>query len=84
MDLERFTREVVEAMEEIIADNRGRRVAVVCHGGVINAWASHILDLGFRAFLDARYASINRFMAAGGGERSVISLNEAAHLRGLL
>ena len=84
MDLDQFRHDVVAAMEEIIADNRGRRVAVVCHGGVINAWASHILDMGFRAFLDARYASVNRFMAAGGGERSVMSLNEAAHLRELL
>jgi probable phosphoglycerate mutase len=84
MDLETFNHEVVVAIEEIIAENTGRCVAVVCHGGVINAWASHILEMGFRLFFDARYASINRFMAASSGERSVISLNEAAHLRGLL
>ncbi len=84
MDLEQFFVDVVAAMEEIIDTNRGRRVAVACHGGVINAWAAHVLGMGFQLFFDARYASINRFMAASSGERSVISLNEAVHLRGLV
>jgi probable phosphoglycerate mutase len=32
-------------------------------------------------FFDPTYTSVNRFMAASTGERSVISLNETAHLR---
>ncbi len=84
MDLGVFHRDVVDAIEEIVGANAGRRVAVVCHGGVINSWAAHVLGMDFRLFFDARYASINRFMAASSGERSVISLNEAAHLRDLL
>jgi len=83
MDLEEFCREVVAGLEEIVASNSGARVAVVCHGGVINIWASHVLGLELKLFFDPRYTSINRFMASGAGHRSVFSLNEVAHLRGL-
>jgi probable phosphoglycerate mutase len=77
-----FRATVSEAFEEIIGANRGRRVAVFCHGGVINAWASQVMGTSEIFFFDPTYTSVNRFMAAGSGERSVISLNEAAHLRG--
>ena len=64
-----------------IAANPGGRVAIVCHGGVINAWAGHVLGIADPFFLDAAYTSISRFLAASTGERSVRSLNETAHLR---
>ncbi|GAB4322041.1 MAG: histidine phosphatase family protein [Dehalococcoidia bacterium] len=78
-----FRETVAEAMSEIAARHRGKRVAVVCHGGVINAWASHILGLDDVYFFDPTYTSINRFMVASTGQKSIVSLNEAAHLRGL-
>jgi len=81
MDPEEFQRIVVEAMERIIADNRGGRVAVVCHGGVINIWSAHLLKLKSPLFFNPYYTSINRFMAASSGERSLVSLNETGHLR---
>jgi len=34
-----------------------------------------------RLFLDAGYASVSRFLAAGTGPHSISSLNEVAHLR---
>lgn len=80
-DLREFQRVVVQALESIITANPGRRVAVVCHGGVINAWAGHLLGVDDPLFFDPTYTSINRFLAAGSGERSLVSLNEAAHLR---
>ncbi len=76
-----FRRIVVEAIEEIVAANRGQTVAVVCHGGVINSWASHVLKMDDVFFFNPTYTSINRFMAASSGERTVITLNEHAHLR---
>jgi len=79
-DFAGFVAEVVEGLREIVDGNPGRRVAVFCHGGVINAWATHVLDIEPRLFIDAKYASINRFMAASSGQRSIASLNEAAHL----
>ena len=82
-DPDAFRGEVASAMEEIIAANRGKRVAVFCHGGVINAWASHVMETRQVFFFDPFYTSINRFMAASSGERTVITLNETTHLRGL-
>ena len=76
-----FRGEVVTGVEQIIADNPGRRVVVFCHGGVINAWAAHVLGMKPQLFIDVSYTSVNRFWAASSGERSLGSLNEAAHLR---
>jgi len=80
-DAETFRATVVAALEGIIADNPGARVAVVCHGGVINAWMSHILGTDRIFLFEPVYTSVSRFLAATSGERSVVSLNETAHLR---
>ena len=77
-----FRNNVVDVLEAAIDRFRGGRVAVFCHGGVINAWAGHVLGIDDPLFLDARYTSVHRFLAASSGERSVTSLNESAHLRG--
>jgi probable phosphoglycerate mutase len=83
VDLPAFRRNVAESLERIIADHRGGRVAVVCHGGVINSWAGHVLRVQEPFFFfDPGYTSVHRFLAASSGERSVVSLNETAHLRG--
>ena len=81
VDLGAFRRSVVAAVERAIAAHAGGRVAIVCHGGVINAWAGHVLGIDDPFFLDAAYTSVSRFLAASTGERSVRSLNETAHLR---
>ena len=81
-DREGFRYEVVEALERICTTHRGQKVVVICHGGVINIWASHLLGLGDRMFFEPAYTCVNRFLAASSGERSVVSLNETAHLRG--
>ena len=82
VDMPTFQATVVAAMEEIIAAHQGQRVAVFCHGGVINVWAAHVLKSEPRVFFEADYTSINRFICARSGERSIVSLNERAHLRG--
>jgi probable phosphoglycerate mutase len=62
----------------------GHTVAVVCHGGIINGYLSHILGLGefARGFFYPNYTSINRVAAASSGERSIVTVNETSHLRG--
>ncbi len=82
-ELKIFHDVVAAAMERIIAANAGNRVAVFCHGGVINCWATKVLGMPPQLFVDATYTSVSRFMAATLGERSLGSLNETAHLRGL-
>ncbi len=83
IDIESFQRGVAATLERIITDHAGARVAVVCHGGVINAWTSNVLGIAEPLFFQPTYTSVSRFLAAGSGERSVVSLNEAAHLRGV-
>ena len=81
IDIHAFRAGVRSTLERIVAENAGSRVAVVCHGGVINAWASHVLGIDEPLFFDPFYTSVNRFLAASSGERSVSSLNETGHLR---
>jgi probable phosphoglycerate mutase len=81
VDVALFRRTVAAALEGIVAAHAGERVAVVCHGGVVNAWAAHVLDLEPTLFFQPAYTSVSRFLAAGSGERSLLSLNETAHLR---
>jgi 2,3-bisphosphoglycerate-dependent phosphoglycerate mutase len=81
VDLAAFRYNVVTSVERAIAANPGGRVAIVCHGGVINAWAGHVLGIADPFFLDVAYTGVSRFLAASTGERSVRSLNETAHMR---
>ena len=76
-----FRKRVVESIEEIIADHPGQVVAAVCHGGVINAYVGHILDIPTPLWFAPRYTSVSRVAASRRGDRSVISLNETGHLR---
>ena len=76
-----FVSAVITELEGIVDENRGKRVAVACHGGVISVWTSHVIGFEARMFFNPNYTSINRFMAASSGEKSVISLNEHHHLK---
>ena len=73
---------VTVAIERVIESHPGGTVAVVCHGGVINAYASHVLGIEFPLFFQPHYTSVNRFLASSAGHRSVASLNETGHLHG--
>ena len=68
------------ALDEWAARHRGGRVAVFCHGSVINAFAVRVLGLPEVAFLEAGFASGHRFLVSSSGVRSVQSLNETAYL----
>ena len=78
-----FRERVVTAVEGLIAQHNGHRIAVTCHGGVINAYLSHVLGLPVgQGFFYPNYTCINRVMAAQSGQRSVMTINETSHLRG--
>jgi len=77
-----FKARVVETIEDMIARHAGGRVVVVCHGGVINQYLAHVLGIETHVgFFYPKYTSIHRVMAARSGERSIVSINEASHLR---
>ena len=40
---EEFRARVVTTIEQLIDDHPGERIAVVCHGGVINSYLCHVL-----------------------------------------
>jgi probable phosphoglycerate mutase len=55
---------------------------VVCHGGVIAGYLTHILGLVEpHGFFYPNYTSIHRVAAARSGERTIVTLNETSHLR---
>jgi len=76
-----FRAGVVTAIEQIVTDHPGQKAAAVCHGGVINAYLAHVLGIDRLLFFEPGYTSISRVAAARTGQRSLVSLNEIAHLR---
>ena len=77
-----FKSRVVTTVEDMIARHPGGRVVVVCHGGVINQYLAHVLGIETQiGFFYPKYTSIHRVMAARSGLRSIVSINEASHLR---
>ena len=78
--LEKISDRVNHALDDWSARCAGERIAVFCHGSVVNVFASRVLGLESHAFLEAGYASAHRFMVSRKGVRSVCSLNETAYL----
>lgn len=77
-----FRQRVVRAVDDIIDRHPGGRVAVTCHGGVVNAYLAHVLDLPVSTgFFYPNYTSIHRVAASRSGHRSIMTVNETAHLR---
>lgn len=78
-----FVDRVQGTIETLIDAHSSQKIAVFCHGGVINAYIARILGLGNqRGFFYPNYTSIHRIAAARSGERSVVTINENPHLRG--
>ena len=78
---EEFQATVVDAVERIVGAHPGGTAAVVCHGGVINAYLAHVLGLDDLLFFEPAYTSISRVEASRRGHRMIVSVNERAHLR---
>jgi broad specificity phosphatase PhoE len=80
-DLPDVFRARVEATVADIVDRfAGRRVAAVCHGGVINVALGSVLGVEQPLWFEPGYTSLSRMLASRTGIRSVASLNELAHL----
>ena len=84
VDAEAWMSQAVAAVERLIGAHPGQKVALVCHGGVINAYASWVVGTSRRMFFEPAYCSINRVVASRSGAREIRSLNETAHIRALL
>ena len=79
-----FNKRTIGAIEKLIDLHSGHRIAIVCHGGVINAYLTHTLGLTnfIQGIFYPNYTSIHRVAAARSGERSIVTINETSHLRG--
>jgi 2,3-bisphosphoglycerate-dependent phosphoglycerate mutase len=82
LDPQAFRARVVEAIDTVAAAHPGGRVAVVCHGGVINAYTSTVLGLDRLLWFEPDYTSVSRILVSRKGTRSLRSLNETGHLMG--
>lgn len=83
-DVVGFQAGVVAEVDRIVTDHRGQRVAVVCHGGVINAYLGHCLEFAADDYMkfDVDYSSISRVMVSSKFQRSIASVNERPHFFG--
>ena len=81
---EAFRDRVTVALDAVVADNRGRTVAVFCHAMVVGVYLQTLLDLNDPFAIMADYCGITRVAASSTGIRSVRSFNETGHLRDLV
>ena len=81
---EAFRDRVTVALDAVVADNRGRTVAVFCHAMVVGVYLQTLLGLNDPFAVMADYCGITRVAASSTGIRSVRSFNETGHLRHLV
>jgi probable phosphoglycerate mutase len=81
---EAFRAKVVSGFDGIVARNKGRTVAVFCHGTVIGSYLSSILGHDDPYLLLPDYCGLYRITASASGLRTVRSANETGHVRALL
>ena len=81
VDVFLFRDHVSETIDAIADEHPGENVAVVCHGGVINAYTSGILGLADPLFFEPVYSGFSRVLVSRSGVRSIKTLNESPHLR---
>jgi len=74
-----LTKRAVNAVETAIAKNAGERIAVVCHGGVINAYLGHIIGTRYDMFFRPAHTSVS-IVVSGEGRRVLRLLNDTHHL----
>jgi 2,3-bisphosphoglycerate-dependent phosphoglycerate mutase len=75
-----FRDRVVTTIEGIAASHDGERVAIACHGGVINVYIAHHLGIDYDMFYRPQHTSINVVVAGHHGVRAVRTLGDVSHL----
>ena len=78
-DIPAFRRRVIGALDAIAGDNRGRRVAVACHAGVINHFLAEALSSTVDQVFPLHHTSITT-VRVDGDRRAVLSVNDFAHV----
>lgn len=74
-----FRRRAINAVEGIIYRHKAARIAIVCHGGVINAYAGHVIGSKYDMFFRPAHTSVT-IVAAAHDRRALHALNDVRHL----
>ena len=78
-----FQERVLGAWNDLVAQPRGERVLVACHGGTIGVILSHVIGASSHGVFDSTpYASVSRIAVVGKDAR-VRTLHEMAHFDGI-
>jgi probable phosphoglycerate mutase len=75
-----FRKRVVNTIEGIAAMHEGQRVVVACHGGVINAYLAHHLEIVQDMFFRPAHTSVNIVRVGHHGVRALHVLGDVHHL----
>jgi probable phosphoglycerate mutase len=75
----RFRHRVIQAIERIVSAHLGRRIIIVAHGGVINAYLSMILGIERDMFFLPAHTSVSTVRVRE-DLYAVLKLNDVAHL----
>lgn len=78
-DVDVFRTRIFAALDEAIAESIGLRIAVVCHGGVINAILSRVLGSNFDHLVPVHHTSIS-VMRAADTRRVILTVNDYSHV----
>lgn len=71
---------VVAVVDELVEKHPGQTVAVVCHGGAINAYLAAKLGIATDMFFLPAHGAVTRMLASADGRRVVESINDRGHL----
>ncbi|MGH9012097.1 MAG: histidine phosphatase family protein [Acidimicrobiia bacterium] len=78
-----FRDRVTGCLDRLVGRFSGRRLAVVTHGGAINAYLGPLLGSDRFAVHSPAYTALSRIGIEADGRRVVLSLGQSGHLQGL-
>jgi 2,3-bisphosphoglycerate-dependent phosphoglycerate mutase len=78
---ELFRARVVDAFDQIVLANKGKTVAVFCHGMVMASYVTQLLGTTDPYKFQHDFCGITRVTASSSGIRTLRSVNETGHLR---
>ncbi len=82
--IDAFQERVVRGFEHVIATNRGKRVAVFCHGMVTTVYLKSIVGIDDVLSMRPDYCGLTQVQASSTGVRTIRSFNETHHVRNLI
>ena len=82
--IEEFQNRVVRGFEHVIGTNRGKRVAVFCHGMVTTVYLKSLIGIDDVLSMRPDYCGLTQVQASSTGIRTVRSFNETHHIRDLI